>query len=333
VVVSRAGSIGELLRSDVPDLPPVSSWVSITEVAAEMGRTVGSGTEDDLAVFQTAVDRHDTVFVPIGAYLLAGTLRLRHRSNLIGLHPRQTWLRTPDGTPYFGDPLRPKALVETPPGGRNIVHGLGLDTARDTAGSVNVLWQSGHGSYLADLTTQFVKWHPEDVASGDPGYTYRGKHKYGVWVRGGGGVLSNVWTANGWADNGLLVEHSTVPTRAYEVSVEHHQYREVVLRHVANWEFLGLQTEDHIYGWQSQAVELDHCHDLLFANSVFFRVATVLGPSPYGVGLRNSRNITFRGNRGYRDKTPEFTQWGAAVADVRSGRIVSDPEFAVLAIQ
>jgi hypothetical protein len=178
-----------------------------------------------------------------------------------------------------------------------------------------------------------VKWHPADVASGDPGYTYRGKHKYGVWVRGGGGVLSNIWSGNGWADNGLLVEHSTVPTRAYEVSIEHHQYREVVLRHVANWEFLGLQTEDHIYGWQSQAVELDDCHDLLFANSVFFRVATVLGPSPYGVGLRNSRNIVFRGNRGYRDKTPEYTQWGASVADLRTGRTVPDPEFAVLEIR
>lgn len=325
--------VSDLLRSDVPDLPPVSSWVSITDVAARMGRTVGSGTADDLAVFQAAVDRHETVFVPIGEYLLSGTLRLRKHSNLIGLHPRQTWLRTPDGTPYFGDPRLPNALVETPPSGRNIVTGLGLDTARNTAGSVNISWQSGRGSYLADMTTQFVKWHPEDVASGDPGYTYKGIHKYGVWVRGGGGVLSNVWSANGWADNGLLVEHSTVPTRVYEVSVEHHQHREVVLRHVANWEFLGLQTEDHIYGWQSQAVELDHCRDLLFGNSVFFRVATVLGPSPYGVGLRDSRDIVFRGNRGYRDKTPEFTQWGASAADTRTGRTVSDPEFTLLEIR
>ena len=89
-------AIREMLRSDVPDLPPVSSWVSITEVAARMGRTVGSGTEDDLAVFQAAVDRHETVFVPIGEYLLAGTLWLRNWTNLIGLHPRQTWLRTPE---------------------------------------------------------------------------------------------------------------------------------------------------------------------------------------------------------------------------------------------
>ncbi|TCC53731.1 hypothetical protein E0H75_08640 [Kribbella capetownensis] len=329
---SRDTRIGELLVSDVPDLPPVSTWVSITDVAGRMGRTAGSGS-DDLAVFQAAVDRHETVFVPIGAYVLAGTLRLRKNSNLIGLHPRQTWLRTPDGTSYFGDPERPRALVETPAGGRNIVHGLGLDTAQNTPGSVNISWGSGRASYLADITTQFVKWHPDDVASGDPGYTYKGKHKYGVWVRGGGGVLSNIWSAAGWADSGLLVESSSVPTSAYELSIEHHRYREVVLRHVSGWRFFGLQTEDHIYGWQSQAVELDHCHDLRFANSVLFRVATVLGPSPYGVGLEQSRDITFRGNRGYRDKTPEFTQWGASAADIRTARVVPDPEFTLLEIR
>lgn len=326
------GAIREMLRSDVPDLPPVSTWVSIRDVAARMGRSVGSGTADDLVVFQAAVDHHEAVFVPIGEYLLRGTLRLGQRSNLIGLHPRQTWLRAPDGEEHFSDPDAPKALIKTPLGGRNIVHGLGLDTARDTPGSVNVSWRSGPGSYLADITTQFVKWHPEDVAGGGPGYTYRGKHKYGVWVRGGGGVLSNIWSANGWADNGLLVESSDFPSSAYELSIEHHERREVVLRQVANWQFFGLQTEDHIYGWRSQAVELEDCHDLLFANSVFFRVATVLGPSPYGVGLHRSHRIIFRGNRGYRDKTPEYTQWGVAMADVRTGRAVPEVEFTVVEV-
>lgn len=59
----------------------------------------------------------------------------------------------------------------------------------------------------------------------------------------------------------------------------------------------------------------------------------VLGPSPYGTGLRNCHDIVFRGNRGYRDKTPEFTQWGAAVADLRTGRTVPEPEFASLIIR
>ncbi|MBB5786427.1 glycosyl hydrolase family 28-related protein [Jiangella mangrovi] len=333
-VVGTAGTAWtkRILRTDVPALPAVGTWANAADIAASLGRTIGAGS-DDLEVFQAAVDQYDTVYVPIGKYLLSDTLRLRRTSNLIGLHPRQTWLRAVDGHANFADPDAPRALVSTPPGGRNIVVGLGLDTAEQTPGAANLLWQSADGSYLADVTTQFVKWHPEDVASGDPGYTYRGRHKYNVWVRGGGGTIANVWAAAGWADNGLLVEDTDVPARVYEVSVEHHENREVVLRGVSDWQFLGLQTEDHIYGWRSQAVEVVGSSDLLFANSVFFRVATVLGPYPYAVSVRDSRRIELRGNRGYRNIEPQFTQWGAGAVDHGTGRLVPEIEFVHVGIE
>ncbi|WP_239930428.1 glycosyl hydrolase family 28-related protein [Streptomyces sp. COG20] len=57
--------IRSALRSDTPAPPPVKKWVSVTDVARRLGRTVGRG-QDDLAVFQAAVDQHDVVFVPIG---------------------------------------------------------------------------------------------------------------------------------------------------------------------------------------------------------------------------------------------------------------------------
>jgi hypothetical protein len=62
----------------------------------------------------------------------------------------------------------------------------------------------------------------------------------------------------------LRGQHSPqpAPRREEENMLSRRQHREVGLRHVANWEFLGLQTEDHIYGWQSQAVELDHCRSV-----------------------------------------------------------------------
>ncbi|GAA3714906.1 hypothetical protein GCM10022224_095700 [Nonomuraea antimicrobica] len=231
--------IRSLLRSDTPAPPPTGEWVSVADVAARMGRTIGKG-QDDLSVFQASVDRHDTVYVPMGQYVMSGTLRRRRTSTLIGLHPRQTWLPAVDGHPGFSDPAAPRALVSTPRGGRNTVTGLGLDTARQTPGSVNLLWQSGAGSYLADITTQFVKWHPADAPTGNPGYTYRGAHKHGIWVRGGGGTFASVWSINGWAENGLLVEDTDVPARLYELSVEHHETREVVLRGVSGRHFLGL---------------------------------------------------------------------------------------------
>jgi len=92
-----------------------------------------------------------------------------------------------DADPAFADPDRPKAMIQTPPGGVNYVVGLGLDSARQTPGSVHVHWRSGAHSHLADIATQFVKWHPEqtepgDPGPGDPGYAYRGQHKYSFWV-------------------------------------------------------------------------------------------------------------------------------------------------------
>jgi hypothetical protein len=334
---AASASFARLLRSDIPLPPDSGGWVNIVEYAARKGVTVGTGTSDDHAIFQQAIDEHDTVHVPMGRYLIGDTLRLRPHSNLIGLHPRQTWLVLPDGDPAFADPDRPKAMIQTPPGGANYVVGLGLDSARQTPGSVHVHWRSGAHSHLADVTTQFVKWHPEqtepgDPGPGDPGYAYRGRHKYSFWVQGGGGTFANIWSVAGWADNGFLVEDTAVRGRMYEVSVEHHEHREVVMRRVRNWELHALQTEDHIYGWRSQAVELEDVHDVLFGNTVFFRVATVLGPYPYAVGVKDSSGIVIRGTRGYRPDNVANTRWGATIADVVTGRSVPELDVAYLAV-
>jgi hypothetical protein len=123
-----------------------------------------------------------------------------------------------------------------------------------------------------------------------------------------------------------------VPGSIYEVSIEHHQHREVVLRGVRGWELHALQTEDHIYGWESQAVELVDVHDVLFGNTVFFRVATVLGPYPYAVSVQDSTNVVIRGTRGYRPDNIANTRWGATVADVASGSAVPELEVVYLGI-
>ena len=330
-----AASFEHLLTSDIPLPPDADSWVNIVEYAAEHDVTVGTGTADDHAIFQRALNEHDTVYVPMGEYLLSDTLRLRPQNNLIGLHPRQTWLTIPDESPAFGDPDNPRAIVHTPPGGRNIVSGLGLDTAATNPGSVQVHWQSGVHSHLSDIATQFVKWAPEetqpgDPGPGDPGYEFRGDYKYNFWIDGGGGSFVNLWSVAGWSDNGFLVENTSVPGRVYEISVEHHQHREIVLRNVRSWELHAAQTEDHIYGWQSQAVELENVRHVLFANTVFFRVATVLGPYPYAVGIKDSSDVVIRGTRGYRPTNVENTRWGATIADVETGHEVPELDVAYL---
>lgn len=332
-----AASLHRLLTSDIPLPPDSHSWVNIAEYAEQQGITIGSGTADDHDVFQEALDRYDTVYVPMGEYLLSDTLELRPRNNLIGLHPRQTWLRIPDESPLFADGDHPRAIIHTPSGGRNFVAGLGLDTAQTNPGAAQVHWQSGSRSHLSDIATQFVKWAPEqtepgDPTLGDPGYEFRGAYKYNFWVDGGGGTFINLWAVAGYAENGFLVEDTRVRGRVYEVSVEHHRHREVVLRDVRGWELHALQTEDHIYGWESQAVELDNVHDVLFGNTVFFRVATVKGPYPYAVGITDSSNVVLRGTRGYRPTNVDNTRWGATIADLRTGRTIPDLDVAYLAV-
>jgi hypothetical protein len=65
VVMVQGAPDRDVLTTDVPELPSVSTWVSVADVAVRMGRTIGTGG-DDLPVFQAAVDRHEKVFVAIG---------------------------------------------------------------------------------------------------------------------------------------------------------------------------------------------------------------------------------------------------------------------------
>lgn len=331
-----SAALDRLLRSDVPLPPPSSDWVSVVDFAEARGLQVGQGG-DDTAVFQAAIDTHRTVYVPLGRYSITDTLHLGRGASLIGLHPRQAWLTLPDRAEAFADREAPAAIVETADHGTNAVSGIGLDTNATNPGAAHVRWRSGAESLLSDVTTQFVKWAPDvtspgEPGEGDPGYAYRGDTRYNFWIDGGGGSFVNLWAVAGWADNGFFAEHTKVPSTLYQLSIEHHRHREVVLHEVTGWEFHALQTEDHIYGWESQAVEIVDSRDIRFANTVFFRVATVLGPYPYAIGIERSTEIVVRGTRGYRDTNIANTRWGATIRDLETGREVPEIDVAYLAV-
>lgn len=330
VITDACTDIGRILRTDIPELPATHSWVNIADFATSIGRTVGDGN-DDLEVFQLALASHRTIHVPMGQYLLSGTLRLNQNNNLIGLHPRQTWLMIDDRNPRFADPDQPRAVVETPLDGLNIITGIGIDTARHNPGAASIRWRSRDGSLLADSLTQFVKYHVDGVPEQqrhDPGYAFIGRHKYNYWIDGGGGTLISLWAMAGFADNGLLIDNPRTPGRTYQLSVEHHQYRETVLRNVHDWTFYSLQTENHIYGNNSQAVEITDSTGLRFANLLAFRVATIIGPHPHAVTLANSHDIQIRQTPyGYRDKNQDNTIWKTFVHDHDTGQSVPETEF------
>jgi len=74
----------------------------------------GDGTTDDHAALQRAIDEHDTLFLPKGAYRITKTLRLKPRTRIIGVSPSYSMIvpvSVPGGD--FNDPAHPKPALQT----------------------------------------------------------------------------------------------------------------------------------------------------------------------------------------------------------------------------
>jgi hypothetical protein len=265
---------------DLPAMPPQAEWVNIRALGA-----TGDGQADDTQVFREAIERHRTIYLPTGRYLLSDTLRLRPDTRLIGLHAHSTQLVLRPRTPGFDDADKPRAVIAAPAGGENILTGFGINPAVN-AGAVAVEWRAGRGSMIDDV---FFSWE---------GQTGPKRHDllYSLWVRdGGGGVFKNIWTASPLTRNGLYITNTSTPGRAYLVSVEHHLETEVELEKVENWEFYALQTEANLGGEKAVAVRLRDCRNLMFANLFVYRVMAMREPHPHAVRLSGCEAITFRG--------------------------------------
>jgi hypothetical protein len=283
-------------------LPATSEWANVLELGAK-----GDGKTDDTAVLQTAIQQHRVLYFPSGFYKLTDTLKLKPDTVLIGLHPGTTQLIVPDETPGFHGLGTPKAMIEAPVGGDNIVSGLGLFAGGVNARATNLLWQAGakslvddvkilggHGTPLQD-GTRFNPYDTMHAADPDPRKRWDAQYP-SIWVtNGGGGTFSNIWTANTYAQSGFTVSDTTTPGHVYEVSNEHHGRAEFVLNRVANWEFLAPQTEEEV-GESQDALSFDirDSHNILLANYHAYRVTRTVKPAPMAVRLENSGNIRFR---------------------------------------
>ena len=114
----------EPVASDLTPLPPGETWMNIRDHGAK-----GDGQTDDTAAIQDAIEKHRAIYFPSGFYIVRDTLKLKPDTALIGLHPGETQIILPDGTPAFAGDDSPKALLEAPRGGSNIVVGIGLYTS------------------------------------------------------------------------------------------------------------------------------------------------------------------------------------------------------------
>jgi len=289
-------SLPAALPPAIRALPATSEWVNVHALGVK-----GDGTTDDTAALQQAINTHRILYLPGGHYVVRDTLRLKPDTVLIGLHPTLTQIDLLDETPGYQGVGAPKAVVLAPPGGENIVSGIGVFAGGINPRAVAVLWKAGEQSLMDDV--RFLGGH------GSGGNPYNNNHtadsdlhkrwdgQYpSLWVAdGGGGTFADIWTPNTFAQAGFLVSNTTTPGHVYELSNEHHVRNEIKFDHVENWDINAPQTEEEAgESPESLSLEIDDCRNLTIANYHGYRVTRSRAPFPAAVRMYRSSDIHFR---------------------------------------
>jgi len=245
------------VASDIPPLPPMSEWFTVAP-------------NSDV---QAAINEHKVLYFPMGQYRATAPLQLKSDTVLIGLHCTRTTV----------------GAIVSPKEGATVVSGLGFSSL---PGQPNILWQSGEKSVLEDIA--FGGGGGGGARGGRGGAGGGGPPQpYIVVTNGGGGVIRDMWVEGGASPSGLRAENTSTPMKIYQLSNEHHNPVEVVLKNVQNWEINCLQTEEESGNQSTYALDIDGCKNILFANDDHYRVSRTSNPVPQMAKIRNSEGIVF----------------------------------------
>ena len=313
------------VASDLPAPPDSRTWANLANLGAR-----GDGITDNTRVFQDAIRRHRTLYLPSGKYRVSGTLTLNPDTVLIGLNPITTQILLADATKDFDGVGPPVPLLVAPQDGTNLVSGIGLDTGINRR-AVAVKWMAGSKSCVNDVRflhsrsrTPIESWTGLPIGISDSQY-------WSLWItQGGGGVFKDIWSPNTAAQCGVYISDTSTEGRVYGMSVEHHLRYEMRLRNVSQWRFYALQTEEESpAGDTATALILEDCRDLSFANFHLYRVSRCRTPYPYGIRSTRSDDLTFRGLHVYSSNRFPFDH---SFLDATRGLAIPQRELASLRI-
>ncbi|HEY6553695.1 MAG TPA: glycosyl hydrolase family 28-related protein, partial [Vicinamibacteria bacterium] len=124
-------------------LPPSAEWVNVRTLGV-----MGDGQSDDTAALKRAALSNRALYFPIGHYIVRDTIELGPKTHVIALHPGLTQLDLPDSTPGYEGVGGPKAILQAPEGGTNIVSSLGLFTGNVNPRAFGLLWMADETSLV-----------------------------------------------------------------------------------------------------------------------------------------------------------------------------------------
>lgn len=299
---SKLSSMPPLPPSDISALPPVETWTNIMSLGAK-----GDGETNDTKAIQDAVDQHQTIFFPKGRYKITDTIHLKPDTILIGLNPITTQISLMDNSPAFSGLGSPKGMIESSRGGKNIIVGIGLDSAANNTRAVALKWMAATDSLVDDV--RFLGGHGTSYPGGQRVGLYNSNNSgdadpnrrwdsesYSLWVTdGGGGTFANIWTPSPYAAAGICVSDTTTEGRIYALSSEHHVRNEMIFRNVSHWQVYACQMEEErAESPDCQPVYISSCTNLSFANLYIYRVISTYSPFPNGVIVDGtSRDLRF----------------------------------------
>ncbi len=297
--------------TDIPELPPISEWVNVHTLGI-----VGDRNTDNTQALKDAIANHKALYFPMGTYRVSEPVKLKEDTVIIGLHPSRTSISVQSNAETGTDGESLGAII-APKGGKNIVCSISVSPGP----YISVLWMAGTESLM------------DDVSFGGRGFGGHGgrggaqnsfQNPDIMITNGGGGIFRGNWPHGTSSSLGLHIENTSTKGKIYQMSVEHHMEVETILCNVENWEFYALQTEEeNPAGHEANAMHIENCRNILFANTYMYRVSRSIWPTTYGIIVRNSDNIKFENMKVFSQTRLAFD---TAIFDEDSGVTVR-PQF------